>query len=342
MPPPGYPIARPAAGARPRPRRPGPVVPPPGGVVPFGGPYGPPGPVVIDPHGLGMAAARLGSGARRAGKVALAVLATSLAEGEVVAVVIQGRFRGEPAVAALTGDRVVIANERAWKPDVVAVPVDPELVVQGWQDDRTAALTFVAGDRHEVVERIGDRGLAVELAQRIRHAPGRRRRAAGAAGSARSAGRAARTGRVTSPGGLVGRPAVLAMVLNPRGRGSVGRASPCQGEGRGFESRRPLHVTHGNPWPGQGFRALQPGFVSRPVQGADPRVRTGRRGRGAGRGRSGRSPRPVPSQKIAGSSNVQSWARAAVDPVEVEDAVDRRRAASLAPSMVARSVLVFT
>ena len=27
-----------------------------------------------------------------------------------------------------------------------------------------------------------------------------------------------------------------------RGRGSVGRASPCQGEGRGFESRRPLGV----------------------------------------------------------------------------------------------------
>src|SRR5262249_4350615 len=27
-----------------------------------------------------------------------------------------------------------------------------------------------------------------------------------------------------------------------RGRGSVGRASPCQGEGRGFESRRPLEV----------------------------------------------------------------------------------------------------
>jgi hypothetical protein len=28
--------------------------------------------------------------------------------------------------------------------------------------------------------------------------------------------------------------------LAARGRGSVGRASPCQGEGRGFESRRPL------------------------------------------------------------------------------------------------------
>ena len=30
--------------------------------------------------------------------------------------------------------------------------------------------------------------------------------------------------------------------LVARGRGSVGRASPCQGEGRGFESRRPLGV----------------------------------------------------------------------------------------------------
>ena len=30
--------------------------------------------------------------------------------------------------------------------------------------------------------------------------------------------------------------------LNACGRGSVGRASPCQGEGRGFESRRPLGV----------------------------------------------------------------------------------------------------
>ena len=30
-----------------------------------------------------------------------------------------------------------------------------------------------------------------------------------------------------------------------RGRGSVGRASPCQGEGRGFESRRPLGASLG-------------------------------------------------------------------------------------------------
>ena len=31
-----------------------------------------------------------------------------------------------------------------------------------------------------------------------------------------------------------------------RGRGSAGRASPCQGEGRGFESRRPLGRRPGN------------------------------------------------------------------------------------------------
>ena len=36
------------------------------------------------------------------------------------------------------------------------------------------------------------------------------------------------------------------------GRGGPG-PSPCQGEGRGFESRRPLHR---NPWPGRGFRAF--------------------------------------------------------------------------------------
>ncbi len=28
------------------------------------------------------------------------------------------------------------------------------------------------------------------------------------------------------------------------GHGSAGRASPCQGEGRGFESRCPLHYTY--------------------------------------------------------------------------------------------------
>lgn len=128
--------------------------------------------MVIDPHGLGLSVSRLGSGARRAGKVALAVLSTVLEDGDVVAVVVQGRFRGEAAVAALVEGKVVIVNDRQWKPDVVVLPVDTQLVVQGWQDERTASLTFVSGDRHEVIERIGDRGLAIEFAQRVRHALG--------------------------------------------------------------------------------------------------------------------------------------------------------------------------
>ena len=102
---------------------------------------------MVDPHGLGLAAMRLGGGAHRAGTVALAVLATALGEGDVVAIVVQGRYRGEPAVAALVEDRVIVANDRQWKPDIAEIPVDAELMVQGWEDDRTAALTFMRGAR---------------------------------------------------------------------------------------------------------------------------------------------------------------------------------------------------
>jgi hypothetical protein len=52
------------------------------------------------------------------------------------------------------------------------------------------------------------------------------------------------------------RAALLACGLHnrPCGRGSAGRASPCQGEGRGFESRRPLHEG-----PGQRHHRRRPG-----------------------------------------------------------------------------------
>ena len=35
---------------------------------------------------------------------------------------------------------------------------------------------------------------------------------------------------------------VQVLLTAPCGRSSIGRASPCQGEGRGFETRRPLHM----------------------------------------------------------------------------------------------------
>jgi hypothetical protein len=55
-----------------------------------------------------------------------------------------------------------------------------------------------------------------------------------------------------------------------RGRGSVGRASPCQGEGRGFESRRPLGVLNAlaAEWPSGLGKGLQS-----PVHGFDSRLR---------------------------------------------------------------------
>lgn len=125
-------------------------------------------PQVYDPHAVGLAAGRLGSGARRTGKIALAVLGAVLDEGDVVEVLVQGRFRHAAGVVALVGRKVVIVNDRQWKPDAVVVPVGPELQVQGWQDDRSASLTFVSPDGHEVVDTIFDRALAIELAQRVR------------------------------------------------------------------------------------------------------------------------------------------------------------------------------
>jgi hypothetical protein len=129
----------------------------------------PPGPQSYDPHGVGAAATRLTGGSRRTGKVALAVLGAVLAEGDRVTMVVQGGVRGHAGVAALLPDRVVLVNERQWKPDVVVLPIDASLTVQGWQDERSAVLTFIVEDRHEVVERIIDRGLAIEMAQRIRY-----------------------------------------------------------------------------------------------------------------------------------------------------------------------------
>jgi hypothetical protein len=100
------------------------------------------------------------------------MLASLLDEGDAVAVLVVGRFRGEGGVAALVGDRIVLVNERQWKPDVVSIPVDAGLAVKGWQDDRSASLTFVAGESHETIDTIVDRGLAIEMAQRIRRVTG--------------------------------------------------------------------------------------------------------------------------------------------------------------------------
>src|SRR3954452_20355832 len=81
-----------------------------------------------------------------------------------------------------------------------------------------------------------------------------------------------------------------------RGRGSAGRASPCQGEGRGFESRRPLGtwalIERSAPAcggvaerRGNGLQSRLHGFKSRLHLGSAERERGGGSGHPAGEGR---------------------------------------------------------
>ena len=48
------------------------------------------------------------------------------------------------------------------------LPVDSNLTVAGMQDERTASLTFQSNEHSVSVERISDRPLAMEMAQRVR------------------------------------------------------------------------------------------------------------------------------------------------------------------------------
>lgn len=121
-----------------------------------------------DPNRLGVAVARLSSAVRRTGKASLLAAAVLLEAGETVECAAAGRLEGDPAVAVLTDRRLLLVNERAWAPLVAILAVDANLTVQGWQDSRTASLTFIAAGRQHVLEQITDKPLAVEIAGRIR------------------------------------------------------------------------------------------------------------------------------------------------------------------------------
>lgn len=144
--------------------------PPPPAPAPYAAPPSPVG--VPDPNQLGAAIARSGNSTRKATKVAVAIAGALLAEGEVVEAVVGGKLEGNAAVVVLTDRGLLLVDDRQWKPFTERLTVDPGLQVAGWQDDRTASLTFVVGGRQLVVDQIGDRPLAVEMAQRIRYRTG--------------------------------------------------------------------------------------------------------------------------------------------------------------------------
>jgi hypothetical protein len=121
-----------------------------------------------DPHGLGAALARLSGSGRKGAKASANAVAVLLREGEVVECAVHGQVYGCNAVALLTNARLLVVNEREFHPDVLEFTVDPSISVQGWQDDRAAALLVQRNELSVQVERIGDKPLAQELAQRIR------------------------------------------------------------------------------------------------------------------------------------------------------------------------------
>jgi hypothetical protein len=111
---------------------------------------------------------RLGGAARRGSKAAAAALGVALVETEVVQAVVAGQLYGANALGALTNHRFVVVNDREFKPDVIEITVDSGCTVQGWQDDRVAALLVQNGGQSVQIERIADRPLAVEMAHRLR------------------------------------------------------------------------------------------------------------------------------------------------------------------------------
>jgi hypothetical protein len=129
-------------------------------------PSAPVGPA--DPHLLGAAVSGLGMFSRRAGRTAFLLIANELDPGERVEVLVQGRYKGENGAAALTDRRIVLANDREWKPDVEVIDVGPGLTIQGLADDRSASLTFLRGSLSAVIEGIGEKELAQRLASLAR------------------------------------------------------------------------------------------------------------------------------------------------------------------------------
>src|SRR5262249_36380089 len=115
--------------------------------VPPPAPMAPPEPAapvgVVDPYDLGPASMRLSAAALRTGRIAPGILTMVLDADEKIESLVGGRYQNEAGVAALTSKRLVLVNEHEWVPDVRIVELAPDLVVQGWQDDRTASLIFI-------------------------------------------------------------------------------------------------------------------------------------------------------------------------------------------------------
>ncbi len=81
--------------------------------------------------------------------------------------VVPGLVDDVVGVAVVTDRRVLVVNGRQWRPFVADIPIETGLVVEGWQDETTAMLTFVAGTPVRLTA-IVDKPLAFEAARIVR------------------------------------------------------------------------------------------------------------------------------------------------------------------------------
>ncbi len=124
---------------------------------------------LVDPHGIGPFVDRLGFQAKRSAKTPVAIASALLIDGEVVEALVKGQFLGRSGVCVLTNQRLFMVNDNEWKPDVGEIRLEPGLTVQGWGDERSAALILTTPDgAQHVIEKVAEREAAQDMAQRIR------------------------------------------------------------------------------------------------------------------------------------------------------------------------------
>jgi hypothetical protein len=134
----------------------------------------PPGPApaaalpIDDPHGFGLAVARLSGGDRRSARVVLGIAAASLDDDELVESIVVGKLADIDAAAVLTDTRLLLLDDRQWRPGRTEVAVDAGTSVQGLVEGNHATLVFTRGDVAVTLTRIGDLALAQEFAARVR------------------------------------------------------------------------------------------------------------------------------------------------------------------------------
>ncbi|MDZ7677914.1 MAG: hypothetical protein U5K29_05150 [Acidimicrobiales bacterium] len=117
---------------------------------------------------MGGCVGRLGFGAKRSARVSAGIATALLGDGEHAQQLVQGSYLGKNAVAILTDRRLLVVNDREWKPDIRSVTITPQITVEGMGDERSATIR-IHGDGDMVeISGIGDPDQAREFAHRIR------------------------------------------------------------------------------------------------------------------------------------------------------------------------------